>query len=233
MDAGRQHRIYVWIVLAGLAIYGAVGATNTLSAAPPTPQPDTTFDVLDALPKAMAVVGRGKAAAPCQWLPNPGRFRCGKAAWAFVGPYAGRGSGEGMRCLWVHPQADNKPTVLRWDRVPVGAKAHAKIALLTGSGGGKAVSLRVNLNDELLLSTSVNDEWRPGEDSADIKPGPRTASLTVEFAASNNRWRMACAQVWMTGKRQVTSRRGARGKTRGGSATERKMKRAPEAARGR
>lgn len=168
--------------------------------------PTVIFDALPELHRAKASVRAGRKERGCTWLPDPGRFRCGREGWATIGPHAGRSGGKALHCLWMHPQAKGATTLLTWKSVAMGARVHARISLLKGAGDGKPVTLKVRVDERLLVSASTKDEWLRGEADAAIFPGRSSATVRLEVEASNNRWRMACVELWMTGKRTRSTR---------------------------
>ncbi len=222
-------------LIAGLLVYALMAlawdgppaaAQHDDSGPAPAVATAVVFDAMTQLAGASATIKRRGPASPCTWLPTPGRFRCGTEAWAYVGPHAGRSGGRAVRCLWMHPQPGGATTVLRWDKVQVGANVHARAALLKGAGDGKAVSVRVLVDGRKVVSTSVKDEWRRGEADADVPPGAREADVRIEVDAGDNRWRMVCVDVWMSGTR-TSGRRGRRPRLDGAGAMRRTPRRLP------
>ena len=223
-------------LIAGLLVYGLVAlawngpplsARHSSESSDNDDGAEAVFDAMRQLSAATVTVNRRGPPTPCAWVPTPGRFRCGKEPWAYVGPHAGRSGGRAVRCLWMHPQPGAATTVLRWDKVEVGARVHARAALLKGAGDGKTVAVRVLVNGRKMISTSVKDEWRRGEADGDVPPGARHAEVRIEVDASDNRWRMVCVDVWMTGVRPSTRRKRApaidRGAARAGRQAPRRL----------
>jgi len=185
-----------------LALHAAVtwGLTLLPATVPPRANADV-FRLDDQLARAEVSVRSGGTTRACAWHSGDKRFTCSQDPWSFVGPYAGQTDGRALRCTWMHPQAGGAVTVLRWPDVQLGDRVRGRLALLDDVGPGADVHLRVFADDHPLLDATTAESRAVAEFEAQVPPGKPRAPLRVELSTADHAWRLACAELVMTGRR--------------------------------
>jgi hypothetical protein len=165
---------------------------------------DATFRAEEHLSTATVAVRRpGAADQPCTWQAATGRWLCGAQDFAFVGPYAGLAAGKPVRCLWLHPHAGGATTVVRWSELNLGDHLEARFRLMDDVAGGQPTRLQIFAAGQSLGTLTVNDGRDHPDLDVDLPTGRTKGELRLEISAGNNDWRLACAEVLMTGKRRT------------------------------
>ncbi len=166
--------------------------------------PDATFRAEEHLSTATVAVRKpGAADVPCTWQASDGRWHCGAQDFAFVGPYAGLAAGKPMRCLWLHPHAGGATTVVRWPDLNLGDHLEARLRLLDDVASGQPTRLQIFAAGQSVGTLSASDGRDRPDLDVDLPNGRMRGELRLEIAAGDNDWRLACAEVLMTGKRRA------------------------------
>ncbi len=166
--------------------------------------PDATFRAEEHLNTATVSVRKpGSADQPCTWQPSDGRWHCGAQDFAFVGPYAGLAAGKPVRCLWLHPHAGGATTIVRWPEVNLGDHLEARFRLMDDVAAGQPTRLQIFTAGQSLGTLTVTDGRDRPDLDVDLPNGRTRGELRLEISTGNNDWRLACAEVLMTGKRRA------------------------------
>ena len=186
------------LTVAVVAFSLAVGAESESPKAP-----DATFRAEEHLLSAVVGIRRsGSAEQPCTWHAEDGRWHCGGQDFAFVGPYAGVAAGRPLRCMWLHPHAAGATTVVRWPELNLGDHLEAHFRLLDDVGPGQPTRLQIFASGQ-SIGTLVATDGRDHPDlDVDLPIGRNKGELRLEISVADNDWRLACAEVLMTGKRR-------------------------------
>ena len=201
-EAAAQTPIGLWTMLA--FVVAIVAFLLSLGGDPEARKtPDATFRAEEHLRAAAVAVRRvGGQEEACTWHEVDGRWHCGGQDFAFVGPYAGLAAGRPLRCLWLHPHAGGATTVVRWPELNLGDHLEARLRLLDDVGPGQPVQLHIFASGQ-ALGTLTAAEGRDHPDlDVDLPAGRRRGELRLEISVSENDWRLACAEVLMTGQRR-------------------------------
>lgn len=202
-QAASSTPIGLWSMLALVAAIAAFWLSYHEKSAH-HPAPDATFRAEEHLNTALVSVRKpGAADQPCTWQPADGRWVCGAQDFAFVGPYAGVAAGKAMRCLWLHPHAAGATTIVRWPELNLGDHIEARLRLLDDVANGPPTRLQVFAGGQPVGTLSANDGRDHADLDADLPTGRMRGELRLEISTSNNDWRLACAEVLMTGKRRA------------------------------
>lgn len=202
-QAASATPVGLWTVLALTAAIAAFWL-STRANADTQKAPDATFRVEEHLGTAAVSVRKvGTPDQPCSWQANDGRWHCGAQDFAFVGPYAGLAAGRPVRCLWLHPHAGGAATVVRWPDLNLGDHLEARLRLLDDVAGGQPTRLQIFAAGQSVgLLSAVDGRDHPDLD-VDLPTGRTRGELRLEISAGDNDWRLACAEVLMTGKRRA------------------------------
>ncbi len=146
---------------------------------------------------------RGQPEQPCAWKKGDGLFQCAEDSYAFVSPYAGYAAGQAQTCTWLHPLPGGATTILRWPKTTIGNHLQMRLALLDEVGPGTPVQLKAFVDNRQVVAVSATEGRELGFAQADLPTGPATSEFRLEIQAADNAWRLACAQVWMTGERAL------------------------------
>ena len=204
--AGQQARPPRPLPIGLLALLLGMHAAGTFAVArmPPLPHGHAqaeAFSLADNLATADASIRTAGTTRPCVWHRGDKRFTCAADPWAFVGPYAGQTDGRTLRCTWMHPQPGGAVTVLRWPNVALGERVRGRLALLDDVGPGADVHLRVFADDAQILDAVTSESRAVAEFDAPLPPGRPMAPLRIELTTADHAWRLACAELVMTGQR--------------------------------
>ena len=195
--------IGLWSMLALVATIAATWLSMRAGAEAPK-LPDATFRAEEHLGTATVAVRKpGSPDQPCAWQPKDGRWHCGAQDFAFVGPYAGLAAGKPMRCLWLHPHPGGATTVVRWADLNLGDHVEARLRLLDDVGTGPPTRLQIFAGGQSAGTLTAADGRDHPELDVDLPTGRTRGELRLEITASDNDWRLACAEVLMTGKRRA------------------------------
>jgi hypothetical protein len=165
---------------------------------------DATFRAEQHLATAAVSVRKpGSPDQPCTWQATDGRWHCGAQDFAFVGPYAGLAAGKPMRCLWLHPHAGGATTVVRWPDLNLGDHVEARLRLLDDVASGPPTRLQIFAGGQSIGTLSAQDGRDHPELDVDLPGGRLRGELRLEISVADNDWRLACAEVLMTGKRRA------------------------------
>lgn len=165
---------------------------------------DATFHAEERLATATVAVRKaGSPELPCTWQPADGRWHCGAQDFAFVGPYAGLAAGKPMRCLWLHPHAGGATTIVRWADLSLGDHLEARLRLLDDVASGPPTRLQIFAGGQSLGTLTAQDGRDHPDLDVDLPMGHLRGELRLEISATDNDWRLACAEVLMTGKRRA------------------------------
>ena len=202
-QAASTTPVGLWSMLA-LAVAIAAFWLASRAEADAQKAPDSTFRAEEHLSTANVSVRKsGSPDLPCTWQASDGRWHCGAQDFAFVGPYAGLAAGEPIHCLWLHPHAGGATTVVRWPDLNLGDHIEARLRLLDDVAGGQPTRLQVFAAGQSLGTLSAVDGRDKPDLDEDLPYGRVRGELRLEISTSNNDWRLACAEVLMTGKRRA------------------------------
>ncbi len=202
-QAASSTPIGLWTILAVAAAATAIWLTSQTTS-DRQKAPDGTFRVEEHLSTAVVTVRKpGSAEQPCTWQPSDGRWHCGAQDFAFVGPYAGLAAGKPVRCLWLHPHAGGATTVVRWPDLNLGDHLEARLRLLDDVASGQPTRLQVFAAGQSVGTLSALDGRDHPDLDVDLPNGRLRGELRLEISATDNDWRLACAEVLMTGKRRA------------------------------
>ena len=193
-------------------IYGAVTAALTLSSPPPPLRNAETFELRDRLSGAQASIRTAGTTRACTWHSGDQRFSCADDPWAFIGPYAGQTDGRALRCTWMHPQPGGATTVLRWTDIAMGERVSGRLALMDDVGPGADVHLRVFADESPVLDAVTSESRAAAQFDSELPPGGTRGNLRIELTTADHAWRLACAELVMTGQRRAPTPRQGRGR---------------------
>ncbi len=202
-QAASTTPIGLWTIL---ALSAAIAALWLSLRAPADAQnaPDATFRAEEHLSTAVVSVRKpGSAEQPCTWQPGDGRWHCGAQDFAFVGPYAGLAAGKPIHCLWLHPHAGNAMTIVKWPELNIGDHLEARLRLLDDVASGQATRLQIFAAGQSVGTLTAMDGRDHPDLDVDLPNGRMRGELRLEISAGDNDWRLACAEVLMTGKRRA------------------------------
>lgn len=192
------------------------GVTGTLALASPTTtaraQNVETFEMRDRLSGAQAYIRTAGTTRACTWHSGDQRFTCADDPWAFIGPYAGQTDGRALRCTWMHPQAGGATTILRWNDIAMGERISGRLALMDDVGPGADVHLRVFVDESPVVDAVTPESRAAAQFDSELPPGGTRGNLRVELTAADHAWRLACAELVMTGQRRAPTARQGRGR---------------------
>ena len=202
-QAASLTRVGLWSVLAiALALTTLWLSTRGSGESPKSTE--ATFRAEQHLATATVSVRKpGSPDQPCTWQASDGRWHCGAQDFAFVGPYAGLAAGKPMRCLWLHPHAGGATTVVRWADLNLGDHVEARLRLLDDVASGPPTRLQIFAGGQSVGTLSAQDGRDHPELDVDLPVGKLRGELRLEISAADNDWRLACAEVLMTGKRRA------------------------------
>lgn len=192
----------LWIVVATAFAMAAL-VVGPPDARGPAEPPTAEFRVEDHLSTAKVAIRRsGGGEDPCTWVEADGRWHCGAQDFAFVGPYVGLAAGKPMRCLWLHPHPGGATTVIRWPELNLGDHIEARLRLLDDVATGPVTTLQIFAGEQAVGSLSVTDGREHPDMDKDLTTGRGKGELRLELTSPANDWRLACAEVLMTGRRR-------------------------------
>ncbi len=203
-QAASTTPIGLWTILALAVAIVAIWLSIRAGADAQKP-PDATFRAEEHLAAAVVTVRKpGAPEQPCTYQASDSRWHCGAQDFAFVGAYAGLAAGKPMRCLWLHPHAGGAATIVRWPDLSLGDHLEARLRLLDDVGAGQPTRLSIFAAGNALGTLTAVDGRDHADLDVDLPNGRTRGELRIEIAAGDNDWRLACAEVLMTGKRRAT-----------------------------
>lgn len=187
--SGRNLVTATWAMVACWSLYGVAALAVGSKPVPLAPPTDFAPGVLS--------VNVGRSDTPdCKLNSELATHRCSDDVWHFVGPYAGRANGTAVRCLWIHPPKDGKELTLRWDAVELATEVTANLILMPGSNGGATVRASVSIDGEPVGTATTDHERSVGTVTIKVAPSDEPRDLKVVIGSKNNRWRLACLQLY-------------------------------------
>lgn len=193
----------LWVVLTILFTIVAV-VVQVKQRAETVKPPDATFRAEEHLRAAQVTIRRpGGAEDACHYADEDARWHCGAQDFAFVGGYAGLAAGRPFRCLWLHPHPGGATTVLRWPDLSLGDHLEAHLRLLDDVAPGPPTRLQVFAAGQSLGTLTASDGREHPDLDVDLHAGSGHGELRVEISAPSNDWRLACAEILMTGHRRA------------------------------
>jgi len=128
------------------------------------------------------------------------RYRCGQAAWEWVGRHVGNVQKEGIAdrrsCIWFHPRGTGTNRLV-FHKVRLGSRVTGYVGLLDSAKEGKPITVKVSIADTTRKSLLLSDR-RKGWLTVDIdtaKQCDEYADISVELQTKAVGWRHVCFQL--------------------------------------